>query len=151
MKLSALKNTHRPVKTTSKRVGRGIGSGKGKTCARGYKGAKSRSGYKKRWGDEGGQRPVFRKIPIRGFTRGGFREEVFAISLHSLERYFDEKEVVNLESLQKKKLVSSKKSVLIKVLGNGDLRKPLTLEVDRISTSAREKVEKAKGTIKLVQ
>lgn len=150
MKLSTLKNTHRPTKTTSKRVGRGIGSGKGKTCARGHKGDKSRSGYKRRWGDEGGQRAVFRKIPIRGFTRGTFLKEEFVISVQSLERYFDENEVVNLESLQKKKLVSTKKKVLVKVLGNGLIKKSLKIEVNQISASAREKVEKAKGTINLV-
>jgi len=151
MKLSELKNTHRNVKNTTKRVGRGIGSGKGKTCGRGHKGAKSRSGYKRRIGDEGGQLPVFRKIPIRGFSRGAFVKEVYAISVGLLDRYFVENETVNLEALQKKKLISKKKKVKIKVLGNGELLKPLNLEVDNISASAKEKVEKAKGTIKIVQ
>src|SRR3990167_9569037 len=107
MQLSTLKNNHRKH-VTSKRVGRGIGSGKGKTCARGTKGMKARSGYKRRWGTEGGQLPVYRKIPVRGFTRGRFLDACFTINVGLLEAYYQEGEVVNLQSLRNKGVLSKK-------------------------------------------
>lgn len=148
--LSELKNTSRPQKT-KKRLGRGIGSGKGKTCGKGNKGAKSRSGYKRRLGNEGGQRPVFRKIPIRGFSRGMFKEDTFSINLALLEKYFNEGDVINLISLREKNLISNKKSPSIKILGQGELTKSLTFEVQGLSKAAEEKIKLAKGIVKLIK
>ena len=88
--LSTLKNTSRPKKT-AKRLGRGMGSKKGKTCGKGNKGDKARQGYKTRPGYEGGQLPLYRKSPCRGFNNGMFRSEVFAINLCRLEELFNDK------------------------------------------------------------
>jgi|JI9StandDraft_1071089.scaffolds.fasta_scaffold16004_6 large subunit ribosomal protein L15 len=145
--LSKLRNSHL-VRFQSKRVGRGVGSGLGKTCGRGTKGDKSRSGYKKRHGQEGGQLPVFRKIPIRGFSRGRFREDEFTINLKWIERYFEDGATVNLASLQEKHLIAKKKNPKIKVLGVGDISKKLSFEVHAVSASAKEKIDNAKGQIK---
>jgi large subunit ribosomal protein L15 len=149
IKLSELKDTHRKPKS-SKRIGRGIGSGKGKTCGRGNKGAKSRSGYKRRTGAEGGQLPLYRRIPIRGFSNGRFKENVYAVNLSMLEECFAANEVVNAESLLARRMIPVSQRCKIKVLGNGELTKPLKLEVHKISASAKEKVEKAKGAVTLV-
>lgn len=144
MKLHELKEERQRKKRM--RVGRGIGS-KGKTCGRGTKGDKARTGYKSRVGNEGGQHPVFRKIPIRGFTRGRHRKEVFAINLSMIEKYFDEGEVINLDSLRAKRFLSGKKAPRIKILGNGELTKAITFEVHEASKSAEEKITNAKGTL----
>lgn len=150
IKLSELKNTHRK-KVKVQRVGRGIGSGRGKMCGRGMKGMKSRSGYKKRHGAEGGQRPVFRKIPIRGFTRGRWLKDEIALNVAILDRYFEDGEVVSLQALKDKSLISKKKNPVVKVLGFGELTKKLTVEVNAVSKSAEEKIVGAKGVVKLVQ
>src|SRR3990167_5842020 len=118
--LSQLKNTHRK-KVSTKRVGRGIGSGKGKTCARGAKGAKSRSGYKRRHGREGGQLPMFKRIPIRGFTRGIVLEETFVLNLVRIDTLYMEGETVSLETLKAKTHKPKKRSPIGKLLGNGKL------------------------------
>lgn len=148
--ITSLSELEKSGKKNGKRVGRGVGSGKGKTCGRGTKGAKARSGYKKRHGNEGGQLPVFRKIPIRGFTRGRFKKEVFSINVSLLEKYFADGDTINLETLQKKHFLSKKKSPLIKILGNGDLKKSLHVHVHSISKGAKEKITKSKGTVKLL-
>jgi large subunit ribosomal protein L15 len=147
MKLSELKNTHRK-KASVQRVGRGNGSGRGKTCGRGMKGAKARSGYKRRHGKEGGQLPMFKRIPIRGFSRGRFLEERFSINVQMLEKYFADGEHVTLETLKEKQILSKKVNPIVKVLGYGELTKRLIVEVDAVSESAREKIEQAKGTVK---
>ena len=149
MQLSTLKNTHRKEKK-SKRVGRGIGSGKGKTCARGTKGMKARSGYRKRWGTEGGQLPVYRKIPVRGFSRGRFQDDWFVMNVGLLETYYHNGDTVNLKTLREKGILSQKENPMIKILGNGDLTKALTLEIHAISKSAEEKLKTAKGEIKIL-
>jgi large subunit ribosomal protein L15 len=149
MDLSRLKNTHRKH-ITPKRVGRGIGSGKGKTCSRGTKGMKARSGYKRRWGTEGGQLPVFRKIPVRGFTRGRFLDNEFSINLGLLDAYFKEGDVVNLDSLKQRGILSNKENPLIKVLGNGQLTKKLILEVNAVSKSVEAKIAEVKGEIRII-
>jgi large subunit ribosomal protein L15 len=149
MKLHTMTDTFRK-NVKRMRVGRGKSS-KGKTCGRGMKGAKARSGYKRRAGQEGGQRPVFRKIPIRGFKRGAFVDDAFAINLGIIDQHFQAGEVVNLESLRSKLFISNKKTPIIKILGNGELSKPLTFEVHATSATAEEKITKAKGTITLVQ
>ncbi len=145
--LDKLKNTHL-VRPQSKRVGRGVGSGLGKTCGRGTKGDKARSGYSRRQGQEGGQLPVFRKIPIRGFSRGRFREDEFSINVKWLDKYFEDGATVSLASLQEKQLISKKKSPKIKILGEGELTKKLSFEVHAVSATAQEKIEKVKGQIK---
>ncbi len=149
MKLHELKNTHR-TKKKSMRVGRGIGS-KGKTCGRGTKGAKARSGYKRRAGNEGGQRPVFRKIPIRGFSRAGFQKDEFSINLALVDRYFEEGDVVSHDTLKAKNLFSGKAKPRLKILGNGELTKKITFEVHAVSKTAEEKIQTAKGTLKLIK
>lgn len=149
MQLSTLKNTHRKD-PKSKRVGRGIGSGKGKTCARGTKGAKARSGYKRRWGTEGGQLPVYRKIPVRGFSRGRFQENEFSINLGLLDFHYQDGDVVNLQTLREKNILSQKENPIIKVLGGGELTKKLILEVNAVSKTVEGKIAQVKGEIRII-
>lgn len=139
--LHQLKNASRQV-TKRMRVGRGPGS-KGKTCGRGNKGDKSRSGYKRRFGNEGGQLPLYRKIPTRGFTNGRFRSDRHEINLAMIERYFSEGEEVTLEALQEKGLAPRKLSGGIKLLGQGDLKKKVSIRLHAISAGAKEKLEKS--------
>lgn len=140
--LSNLKNTHRPKKNV-RRVGRGPGCKKGKTCGRGAKGDKSRSGYKRRYGQEGGQLPLYRKLPTRGFSNARFRLEVASINLALIEAHFKNGEVVNLESLQAKGLIPRRRlSGGVKILGQGELKKKVTLEAQYFSQSAKDKLEK---------
>jgi len=143
MKLSELKNTHRKPKGP-KRVGRGPGSNKGKTSCRGHKGDKSRSGYKTRAGKEGGQLPLFKKLPIRGFSNARFQKPVFAINLGRINEYFDEGETVNLETLYKKGFPVRRASGGIKILANGEIEKKLVIEAHAFSKGAIQKLE-AKG------
>lgn len=140
--LNTLKNTSRPKKAR-KRVGRGIGSGTGKTCGRGEKGAGSRSGYKRRWGKEGGQMPLFMKLPIRGFSNARFRREYHVINLDQIEAVFHDGETVNELSLRERGFISGK-SHGVKLLGNGEITKKLKIHVHAISSSAREKLTLAK-------
>ncbi len=102
--LSKMKNTSRPPKK-SRRIGRGIGSKRGATSGRGGKGDSARQGYRKRFGYEGGQVPLYRKIPIRGFTRGRFDKPTASITLSTLEQYFLDGETVNAASLREKGLI----------------------------------------------
>ena len=137
-------------KTKMKRVGRGVGSGKGKTCGRGTKGAKARSGYKRRHGQEGGQCPVFRKTPIRGFSRGAFKKEVFAINLGMVSELFSEGDTISMETLKEKSLISKKKAAKIRILGHGELTIKVTFKADHFTKSAEEKILKAEGKIERV-
>lgn len=131
------------MKTKMKRVGRGVGSGKGKTCGRGTKGAKARSGYKRRLGNEGGQCPVFRKVPIRGFTRGSFAKETFAINLGMVSEKFKDGDEVSKETLIEKSLISKRSSAKIRILGHGDLSVKVTFKAHHFTKSAEEKILKA--------
>ncbi|MCH9621265.1 MAG: 50S ribosomal protein L15 [Chlamydiia bacterium] len=131
------------IKSKMKRVGRGVGSGKGKTCGRGTKGAKARSGYKRRLGNEGGQCPVFRKTPIRGFTRGAFKKETYSINLGMISEKFNDGDVVSLETLKEKSLISKKSSAKIRILGHGDLTVKVNFEAHHFTKSAEEKILKA--------
>jgi len=140
--LANLTNTHRPKKK-SQRVGRGVGSGRGKTSTRGHKGDKSRSGYKTRAGQEGGQLPLHRKLPTRGFTRGPFLKESLAINLGLIERLYEDGEVVNFETLRNKGIAPRLLPGGIKILGNGELKKKVTIEANQISESAQAKLEKS--------
>ena len=127
-----------------KRVGRGQGSGRGRTATRGHKGAKSRSGYGTRPGFEGGQMPLQRRLPKRGFTNI-FRKEYTIVHLSDLE-IFEPGSRVDREALVQKGLID-KRTSLVKVLANGELSKSLTVSVDKISQGAKTKIEAAGGTV----
>lgn len=132
--LSNLKNTTRPTKKV-RRIGRGVGSKRGKTAGRGGKGDSARQGYRKRFGYEGGQVPLYRKLPIRGFTRGTFEKQSMAISLSTLEHHFNDGETVNTKTLREKKLIPRRLPGGVKIL-NGNLTKKLTIEAHAFSASA---------------
>ena len=127
-------------KHSRKRVGRGPGSGLGKTAGKGHKGQKSRSGYASRAGFEGGQMPLVRTMPKRGFTNL-FKTSYSVVNLHQLESFEGE---VTPESLVEHGLVRS--GALVKVLGDGELSRPLTVVAHKFSRSARAKIEAAGGS-----
>jgi large subunit ribosomal protein L15 len=129
-----------------KRVGRGPGSGSGKTAARGHKGSKSRSGYGSRPGFEGGQMPLQRRLPKRGFTNI-FRKEYAIVQVQALE-VFDSGSRIDRETLVQAGLVD-KKNALVKILANGELSKSLTVAVDKVSGGAKKKIEAAGGTVEV--
>lgn len=145
--LGSLKNTTRPVKSV-KRVGRGLGSGLGKTCGRGEKGAGARSGYKRRFGYEGGQFRMFMKMPIRGFSNEAFRLGFETINLDQIEKMFNDGDVVNVATLSERGFLKGRNK-RIKLLGNGELTKKVNIEVDAISESAKDKLTKAKITFRV--
>ena len=134
-----------------KRVGRGTSSGNGKTAGRGQKGQKSRSGGAPRVGFEGGQMPLYRRIARKGFSNYPFKKEYVCINVEQLEACFNDGETVNKASLSEKGFISAKSNVLVKVLGNGDISKKLTVDVDKVSASAKEKIEKAGGSVKVAE
>ncbi len=131
-----------------KRVGRGIGSGLGKTAGKGHKGQKTRSGDRNlpSW-FEGGQTPLHKRIPKRGF-RNLNRVEYSVVNLKTLDRYFSEGEEITPEKLLEKGLV--KKGLPVKVLGDGELTKKLVVKAHAFSQSAKEKIEKVGGTCEVV-
>ncbi len=135
------------AKKSSKRVGRGCGSGVGKTSARGQKGQKSRSGGGVRPGFEGGQMPLARRLPKRGFTNI-FAKEYATINVASLDK-FDDGAVVDFEILLGSGLVS-KASHGLKVLGNGELKKKLTVKAAKFTKTAEQKITAAGGSIEVV-
>jgi large subunit ribosomal protein L15 len=128
-----------------KRIGRGPGSGKGKTATRGEKGQKSRSGYSAKIGFEGGQMPLHRRLPKRGFTNI-FKKRWLEVSLGALDRGFQADEEVTPELLHERGIIKKAKHDVV-VLGNGELSKPLRISAHRFTKSAREKIEKAGGAI----
>jgi len=134
-------------KKNRKRVGRGVGSGHGRTSCRGHKGQKARSGGTIVPGFEGGQMPIQRRLPKRGFTNV-FRNEVAVVNLKDLNR-FEASAMVDLEGLKRVGLVR-KREGRVKVLGKGDLAHPLTVKVDRVSKTAKEKIESAGGKVELL-
>ncbi len=141
--------TSRGVKNTRPmRVGRGTGSGKGKTCGRGTKGAGARSGNSMSLGFEGGQMPLFRRLPKRGFSNALFRKVYTIVNVGALEA-FEAGERVDLEAVLRKGLCS-KQSDHLKILGNGEITKPLTVVARKFSRSAKEKIEKAGGKAEVV-
>jgi len=151
MELSNLKPQSGSVTSKKKRLGRGQGSGKGGTATRGHKGAKSRSGYSKKLGFEGGQMPLQRRIPKFGFKNIN-RVEYKPVNLSKLQELIDSKKVkkgiINAESLISNGLV--KKNDLVKILGNGDLKDAVKVEAHKFSKSAQEKIEEAGGEVKLI-
>lgn len=126
-----------------KRIGRGPGSGTGKTSGKGHKGQNSRSGGGVRPGFEGGQTPLFRRLPKRGFKNSMFKKEYEEINLIYLSN-FEDGEVVDKEKLVQHGYIKSTKS-RVKVLGNGEITKKLEVNVDKFTKSAKEKIEKAGG------
>ncbi len=128
-----------------KRVGRGVGSGHGRTAGRGHKGQASRSGWSLRIGFEGGQMPLIRRIPKRGF-HNRFAPEVAYVNVGVLERYFAAGEEVNPQVLRERGIVKENYEIL-KVLGDGELTKPLKVAAHRFSGAAKEKITKAGGEV----
>ncbi len=143
-----LSNLHAPRKSSEKRkrVGRGMGSGMGKTSTRGHKGQRSRSGSRSMRGFEGGQMPLHRRLPKRGFVNI-FRTEYEVVNLGRLASLGESE--ITPELLRKAGVVSSKKT-LVKVLGHGELSAALTVHAHKFSKSAQEKIEKAGGKIQIV-
>ena len=144
-------NTRQKINKSKIRVGRGIGSGKGKTSGRGVKGQKSRSGVAIK-SFEGGQMPLYRRLPKRGFNPIS-RENIAILNLEKIQSYIDKKninpnEILNSSSLKKLKLIN-KNSTKLKILGTGELRDKINIEADLASKSAIEKLEKIGGSIQL--
>ena len=144
-------NNRTKIKKTKIRVGRGIGSGKGKTSGRGVKGQKSRSGVAIK-SFEGGQMPLYRRLPKRGFNPIG-KKNIAILNLDKIQSYIDKKniksgDIVNTELLKKLKLIN-KNSIKLKILGSGNLKEKINIEADLASKSAIEKLEKIGGSIQL--
>ena len=133
--------------TAAKRLGRGVGSGLGKTAGKGHKGAKARSGGGKRPGFEGGQMPLYRRVPKKGFTNI-FGTDYETINVEALE-VFENDTVVTEELLIEAGIIHNSKDGL-KVLGNGDLTKKLTVKAAKFTASAKEKIEAVGGTCEVI-
>lgn len=144
MNLADVRTAYIPRKSR-KRVGRGPGSGKGKTCGRGHKGQQSRSGGGTRVGFEGGQMPLYRRLPKRGFTNARFKVTFSIVNVAQLEKTFQDGDTVDAEAIRALHLVNAKTGP-IKVLGGGELSKKLSVSVQGFSESARRKIEAAGGT-----
>lgn len=140
--LDKLQNTTRPAKAR-KRVGRGIGSKTGKTCGRGEKGARARAGSKLRLGKEGGNVPLFMKIPLRGFSNERFRRAYKVVNLDQINEVFEDGQEVNIQTLKDRGFVSGRIHG-VKLLGTGELSKKLKIRLQAYSTSAKEKLTQAK-------
>jgi large subunit ribosomal protein L15 len=148
--MSDLSNLKPPkgMKHPKKRIGRGQGSGNGKTAGRGHKGAKSRSGFHYKRGFEGGQMPLHRRVPKRGF-HNPFRVEYEVVNLDSLAARFDAGTVVTPELLREQGLVAGGKA-LIKILARGDITKKLTVRAHKFSGKASEKLAAAGGNAEVI-
>src|ERR687895_2683112 len=144
-------NNLRPAKGSThkkKRVGRGPGSGHGKTAGRGEKGQKSRSGYSSKLGFEGGQMPLHRRLPKRGFTNV-FKKRWLEVSIAALDQHFQADEEVTPELLHERGIIKKAKYDVV-VLGNGELSKALRISAHRFTRSAREKIERAGGAASVI-
>ncbi len=139
-----------PVKKKRKRVGRG--GSRGGTSGKGHKGQRARSGGGVRPGFEGGQMPLYRRLPKRGFTNARFKEDVRTINVGQLDQLFEDGAEITKQVLVEKKHVKSKKNrpFTLKVLGNGTVSKKFTITVDKISSGAKEAIEKAGGHVTVV-
>lgn len=134
------------AKKQRKRLGRGPGSGNGTTAGRGTKGQNARSGGSVRPGFEGGQMPLYRRIARRGFSNYPFKKEFTAINVSTLEKRFESGATVTLETLREKGIVGASEK-LVKILGEGELSRKLTVSGMRVSKSARAKIEAAGGSV----
>ena len=144
-------NNRDKINKTKIRVGRGIGSGKGKTSGRGVKGQKSRSGVAIK-SFEGGQMPLYRRLPKRGFNPIG-KKLIAILNLEKIQKYLDNKSIssndlLNSDLLKKQKIIN-KNSTKLKILGTGEIKDKINIEADLASKSAIEKIEKIGGSIKL--
>ena len=144
-----LNNLKAPARSKKKRVGRGPGSGLGKTAGRGNKGQKSRSGYSAKRGFEGGQMPLHRRLPKRGFTNI-FKREWAEVQLADLENIFEANVAITPELMVERGLVRRSKQKSIVVLGGGELSKALTISAHRFTASAKQKIEAAGGKTELI-
>ena len=145
MELSNLKPAKGSVQSNNKRVGRGEGSGKGGTATRGHKGAKSRSGYSKKIGFEGGQMPLQRRVPKFGFNNIN-RKEYQGVNLDVLQSLVDEGKItdtVDMDVLVENRL--ARKNELVKILGRGELKAKLKISVHKFTASAKQAIEAAGG------
>jgi len=145
MELYNLKPATGSVRNNSKRIGRGEGSGKGGTSTRGHKGAKSRSGYSRKIGFEGGQMPLQRRVPKFGFTNIN-RKEYQGINLDTLQKLVDDgkiKDSVDMDTLVENRL--ARKNELVKILGRGELKAKLKISAHKFTASAQEAVKAAGG------
>ena len=131
-----------------KRIGRGPGSGNGKTSGKGHKGQNARSGGGVRPGFEGGQLPLFRRLPKRGFNNYEFRTEYAVVNVGDLNDFKDGS-VIELKNLKESGLVKKEKDG-IKILGSGELTKKLTVKANKFSSTAKEKIENAGGKIEVI-
>ena len=151
MELSNLTPQKGSIKSKKKRIGRGQGSGKGGTATRGHKGAKSRSGYSRKLGFEGGQMPLQRRIPKFGFKNIN-RVEYQPVNLDALQSLVDNKKVkkktIDINTLIENRLVG--KNDLVKILRRGDLSAPIKVEAHKFSETAKKAIEKAGGEIKTI-
>ena len=143
--LSPAKNSNRK----SFRVGRGLGSGLGKTSGKGHKGQNARSGGGVRPGFEGGQLPLVRKVPIRGFNNYNFKKQYSTVNVGDLE-IFDANSVITQELLYETRVIGKMMPYGLKVLGDGELTKPLTVQAAKFSKSAVEKIEKVGGKTEVI-
>lgn len=146
-----LDDVHRGVAKhkKAKRIGRGLGSGNGKTAARGHKGAGSRAGYSYRLGFEGGQVPLARRVAKRGFSNNFFAKKYAIINLATLEESFDNGAVVDADSLRSAGLIKGQIDE-VKILANGNLSKKLTVKAHRFSAAAVEKITQAGGKVEQI-
>ncbi len=142
MKLKAPEGANK----NKKKVGRGHGSGHGKTSGKGHKGQKARSGGGVSIGFEGGQMPLFRRVAARGFSNYPFKKTAVPVNLDLLEKFFEDGEKVNLETLVAKGLIK-KSETNVKILGNGDIKKKLEVELTNVSATAKDKIVKAGGSV----
>ncbi|MBK7394633.1 MAG: 50S ribosomal protein L15 [Chloracidobacterium sp.] len=145
-------NNLRPAKGSThkkKRIGRGPGSGTGKTAGKGHKGQKSRSGYSQKIGFEGGQMPLQRRLPKRGFTNI-FKKQWIEISLAKIEESFKAGDDVTPEILHERGLIKKAKHDLV-ILGTGEVTKSLNISAHRFTKTAKDKVEKAGGTATVIE
>lgn len=149
--LHDLRDTSR-VRKNVQRVGRGVGSGRGKTSTRGQKGYGSRSGYKTYYGREGGQMPLYRKLPKRGFSNARFQSKpMFILNLEDIHEIFQDGEVVSEVTLRERGIIRGAGTEGLKVLGNGVCTKKVSIEAEAFSGSAREKLTQAGIAMTVVQ
>ncbi len=144
-------NNLRPAEGSThkkKRLGRGPGSGLGKTAGRGNKGQKSRSGYSMKVGFEGGQMPLQRRLPKRGFTNI-FKKQWIEVTLATLEQSFESGDSITPESMHERGVIAKGKRDIV-VLGTGDITKALTVSAHRFTKGARQKIEAAGGTVNVI-
>ena len=146
-----LDDVHRGIqkRKSRKRLGRGIGSGQGKTAGRGHKGFYSRRGSSQRVGYEGGQMPLARRIAKRGFNNKFFADKVAIINVSMLEKRFESGDTVTPESLRERGVIAGNYDA-VKILGNGDLTKKLTVKAHRFSRSAEEKIGARGGSVERI-